>query len=65
MRTKRQACRVLIEKGKGNRPFGRSRRRCEGTVKMDLEGIGWYGMAWTCLAEDRDKRARYWVAEKL
>ena len=40
--------------GNGNRPHGRSRRRCAGTVKTDLKGIGWYSMDWTCQAEDRD-----------
>jgi len=55
MWTKRHACRVLIGNRKGNRPLGRSRRRWEGTVKMNLRGMGGYGMDWTCLTEDRDK----------
>jgi hypothetical protein len=36
-------------------PFGRPRRRWENNIKMDLKEIGWEGVAWIDLAQDRDK----------
>jgi hypothetical protein len=35
--------RVLVGKPEGKRPLERSRRRCEGEIKMDLRDIGWGG----------------------
>jgi hypothetical protein len=37
----RKVYRVLVGKPEGKRPLGRPRRRWEGGIKMDLEGIGW------------------------
>jgi hypothetical protein len=37
----------------GKRTLGRSRRRCEDNIKMDLGAIGWRGMDWIDLAQDR------------
>jgi hypothetical protein len=54
-REKRNAYRILVEKPEGNRPLGRPRRRWEDNVKMDLREIGWGGMDWTDLAQDRDQ----------
>jgi hypothetical protein len=51
---KRNVCRILVEKPKGERPLGRSRRRWENNVKMDLREIVWGGMDWIDLAQDRD-----------
>jgi hypothetical protein len=33
-------------KPKGNRRFGRHRRRWEDNIRMDLRGIGWEGVEW-------------------
>jgi hypothetical protein len=49
---KRSAYRILVGKPEGKRPLGRSRRRWEDT-KIDLRGIGWGGMDWVHLAQDR------------
>ena len=38
----------------GRRPLGRPRRRWEDNVKMGLQEMGWGGMGWIDLAEDRD-----------
>jgi hypothetical protein len=54
MGEKRKACRVLVEKPERKRPLGRPTRRWEDNIKMDLREIGWGGMDWTDLAEDRD-----------
>jgi hypothetical protein len=35
-----------VGKPEGKRPLGRSRRRWEDNIKMDLREIGWGGMDW-------------------
>jgi hypothetical protein len=45
---------VLVGKPEGKRPLGRPRRSPEDT-KMDLREIGWSGMDWIRLAQDRDQ----------
>jgi hypothetical protein len=42
-------------KQEGKRPLGRPRRRRVDNIKMDLEEIGWSGVDWIGLAQDRDK----------
>jgi hypothetical protein len=37
----------------GERLLGRPRSRWEGNIKMDLEEIGWGGIDWIYLAQDR------------
>jgi hypothetical protein len=49
------ACRILVGKPEGKRPLGKPRRRWEDTIKMDLNEIGWGGMNWTDLTQDRDQ----------
>jgi transcription termination factor 2 len=51
----RNAYRILVGKLEGKRPLGRPRRRWVGNVKMDLREIGWDGMDWIKLAQDRDQ----------
>jgi hypothetical protein len=45
--------RDLVRRPHGNRPLGRHKRRWE-DIKMDLQEVGWGGMDWTDLAQDRD-----------
>jgi hypothetical protein len=40
------------------RPLGRQRSRWEDNIKMDLKEIGWEGMDWMHLAQDR---YQWWV----
>ena len=40
------------------RPLGRTRLKWEDTNKMDLLDVGWRGMDWFDLAQDRDR----WLA---
>jgi hypothetical protein len=47
--------RVLVGKPEGKRPLGRPRRRWEDGIKMDLREIGWEGVEWIQLAQDRDR----------
>jgi hypothetical protein len=51
----RNLYRVLVGKPEGRRPLGRSRRRWEDEIRMDLEEIGWGGVEWIHLAQDRDR----------
>jgi hypothetical protein len=52
----RNMYRILVEKLEGKRPLGTPRRRSEDNIKMDLGEIGWDGMKWIHLAQDRDRR---------
>jgi hypothetical protein len=40
----------------GKRPLARPRCRWLDNIKMDLSEIGWDGMDWIDLAQDRDQR---------
>jgi hypothetical protein len=51
---KRNAGRILVGNSDGKRPLGRQRRRWVDNIKIDLREIGWDGMDWTDLAQDRD-----------
>jgi hypothetical protein len=42
-------------KPEGKRPLGRPRRRWVDNIKMDLREIGWNGVDWIDLAQDRDQ----------
>jgi hypothetical protein len=46
---------MLVEKPEGKRPLGIPRRRCEDDIQIDLREIGWDGMDWIDLAQDRDQ----------
>jgi hypothetical protein len=46
---------TLVGKPEGKRPLGRPRRRWVDNIKMDLIEIGWNGMDWTDMAQDRDR----------
>jgi hypothetical protein len=52
---KRNAYRILAVKPEGKRPLGRRKRRWEDNIRMDLGEIGWGGMDWIDLAQDRDQ----------
>ena len=54
----RSAFKILTGKPTGRRPLGRSRRRWEDNIRMDLEEIGINARNWVVLAQDRD----YWRA---
>jgi hypothetical protein len=48
----------LIRTHEKKRPLGRSRRRFEDNVRLDLGEIEWEGVDWMHLAQDRDQ----WLA---
>jgi hypothetical protein len=49
---RRGAYRVLVEKPEGKRLLGGPRHRWEDNIKMDHQGVGCEGMAWTDLVQD-------------
>jgi hypothetical protein len=46
---------VLVGKPEGKRPLGRTRRRWEDGIRMDLKEIGLGCVDWIRLAQDRDR----------
>jgi hypothetical protein len=44
-----------VGKPEGRRPLGRPRRRWMDNIKMNLRVIGWDGIDWTDLAQDRNQ----------
>jgi hypothetical protein len=46
---------LLVGKPEGKRLLGRPRHRWVDNIKMDLGEIGWGGVDWICLAQDRDQ----------
>jgi hypothetical protein len=52
---KRNAYRTRMGKPEGKRLLGRPRRRWEDNIRIDLGEIGWGGMVWIDLVQDRDQ----------
>jgi hypothetical protein len=46
---------ILVGKPEGMRPLGRSWRRCEDKIRMDLRKIVWEVVDMIHLAQDRDQ----------
>jgi hypothetical protein len=58
MGERRGVYRVLAWKREEKRPLGKSRRRLEDYIKMDLQKVECGGMDWIDLAQDTD---RWWA----
>jgi hypothetical protein len=52
---KRNTYKIWVGKREGKRPLERPRRRRVHNIKMDLRDIGWGGMYWIDLAQDRNQ----------
>jgi hypothetical protein len=52
---KRNSYRILVRKPEGRRPLGRTRRRWMDSITRDLREIGWDGMDWIDVTQDRDQ----------
>jgi hypothetical protein len=50
----RGAYNILVGRPEGKRPLGRPMRRWEDNIKMDLRDIGFGGVDWIHLGQDRD-----------
>jgi hypothetical protein len=46
---------ILVGKPEGKRLLGRHRHKWVENIKMNLREIGWDGMDWIDLAQDRDQ----------
>jgi hypothetical protein len=55
MGEEKKVYRVLMGKPEMKRPLGRSRRRWEDGIRMDLREIGWGSVDWIQLAQDMDR----------
>jgi hypothetical protein len=55
VKMRRGAYRALVAKPEGGRPLGRPRRRWEDNIQMDLREVGWGGVDWIDLAQDRER----------
>jgi hypothetical protein len=55
MGEKRGVYRILVGRPEGRRPLRRPRRRWQDNIKMDLQEVGWGGMDWIEMAQDRDR----------
>jgi hypothetical protein len=55
MEEARNAYSILVGKQEENRPLWRPRRRRVDNIKIDLRKIGWDGMDWIDLAQNRDQ----------
>jgi hypothetical protein len=53
MGEKRNVYRLLVGKPEGKRPLGRQRRRWIDNIQMEILEIGWGGVDWIGLAQDR------------
>jgi hypothetical protein len=55
MGEKKKAYRILVGKPEGKRPLGRPRRMLVNNIRMNLREIGWDGVDWIDMAQDRDQ----------
>jgi hypothetical protein len=55
MREWRGVFKVLVGKPEGKRPLGRSRRRWEDNIKIDLQAVEWWNTDWIDMAQDRKR----------
>jgi hypothetical protein len=55
MGERRGAYRASVGKPEGRRPLERPRHRWEDNIKIDLWEVGWGGMDWISVAQDRDR----------
>ena len=56
MGSRRSACRDLVRRPDGNRPFGRPTRRWKDNFKIDLQEVECGSIDRIALAWDRDRR---------
>jgi hypothetical protein len=54
MEEERNEYRLLVGKSEEKRPLGRTRRRWVDNIEMVLGEIGWGGVDWISLAQERD-----------
>jgi hypothetical protein len=55
MGEKRNSYKILVREPEGKSPLGKPRRRWVDNIRMDLRKIGWDGVDWIEMSQDRDK----------
>jgi hypothetical protein len=55
----RNTYRMLLAKPKGKRPLGEPKISWKDNIKMDVREIGWGGIDWIDLAQDRKQWKAY------
>jgi len=55
MGERRGVYRVLVGKPEAKRLLGKPRHRWQDIIKIDLQEVGWVGLDWIDLAQDRDR----------
>jgi hypothetical protein len=55
MEEKLNEYRILVRKPEGKKPLGRPSNRWADNIKMDRREIGWDGMDWIHVAQNRDQ----------
>jgi hypothetical protein len=55
MGDRRGTYKILVGKPEGKRPFGIPRHRWEDNMTMSLQEMGWEGIDWIDLAQDRER----------
>jgi hypothetical protein len=55
MEEMRNAYNILVGNPEGKRPLGRPARRRKDNIRVDVREIGWEGVNWMHLAQDRDQ----------
>jgi hypothetical protein len=51
----KNAYNILVGKPEGNRPLGRPRSMWEDNIRIYLREIGWEGVVWIHIAQDKDQ----------
>jgi len=51
----RNAYKILVRKPEWKKPLGRHRCRWEDNIRINLREIGWEGVDWMHLAQDKDQ----------
>jgi hypothetical protein len=51
----RNLYKILVGRPEGERPLGRRRRRWKDNIRIDFREIGWEGVDWIQVAQDREK----------
>jgi hypothetical protein len=54
VRDKRGAYRVLVGRPDGKSPLGRPKHRWDDNIKISIQEVGWGGVDWIDMAQDRD-----------
>jgi hypothetical protein len=55
MGAKKNKYRILVGKPEEKRPLERPRRRWEDNIRIDFRELGWCGMDWIDLVQDREQ----------